>query len=628
MANVENKVIGIQEFYGGRSSDDAIGPKASFGYARAMEHRRKPSELSVQPGPRKISAGVVNDLVLNIIQVQNGTRYAYGDQGYIYKIDTSNVVTYLQKLPIGSDGALYRPDSDAAYFATQTDLRRYYPISGTPTFDVTYGPSKSIDANAYRTGGTNTYTVPLTIDEGQYISFQPDIEPFYSNKINVVSPGTGDVTVTLHDGLNNILASKTIVAASMSTGLVEFLYSSQVRALVKPNARTYHLHITSTIADTTVACSASGSLNTADFELWAYRLVDTVNNLHPLTQFQQFTCIGNGNYLAVWEPLTDSDPPNTEFLRHRLVFPSGFEVCGLAVADGFLIIACEKRSTTGNKDFQEGMLFRWDGTAQTYEKFINISGGSPDSLFEFDNLPYFYVQGALCVWPGGNYIVKVRTIANTSTTYKDVVDNTRAYPNMMTIRDNLLMAAYPSTTTNTAIEHGVNSWGSLEKNYQASWGNMDFAISTGTILNTAGTLQLGCVRNFGDEMYISWKDDVNYGLDIVDSFCDPAPIFKFRALKFDAGAIFKKKLAVGVGIFSDALPMGVELTPVTNIDKAGDTTYTVMDVGDTEGNAAIQRGLFRTVEYGFNGTSTGTVSPVINCVALEWNPLPGQKARN
>jgi hypothetical protein len=626
MSNPDNKVISIQEFYGGMSSDRAIGPKASFSYARAIEHRRNPSRLSVKPGPRDISGGAVNDLILNIVQAQNGNRYAYGDQGYAYKINTSNVVTYLNKFANGSDGLLYRSDSDACYFATQTDIRRYYPISGNPTFDVTYGVSRSADSNAYRTGGASTYSVPTAIVETQACSFQPDIEPFYSIKVNITTPGTGLYTLTLHDGLNNVLATAT--ATPSSSGLLEFVFSSQIRALVKPNARTYHFHLTSSVSGGKIACSTSEDLNTADFQLWAYRLVDTISGFHPMWQFQQFTCIGNGNYLAVWEPLTDENPPNTEFQRHRLVLPSGYEVIGGCNVDGYAIIACAKFSSDGTKSFQEGMLFRWDGTSQTYEKFINISGGSPESLFEYDNLPYFYVNGALCCWPGGNYIVKVRTIADTETEYRDVADNTRAYPNMMTNRDNLLHCGYPSTTTNTAIEHGVHSWGSLEKNYPASWGNLDYVISTQTVQNTAGTLQLGCIRNFGDEMYSSWKDGTRYGLDIVDSFCDPAPVAKFRALAFDAGAIFKKKHAKEVAVFTETLPADVTITPVTSINGAADVEYTAITTGDDESKSAVQSGQFRDIVYGFDVACEGEESPVISCVALEWSPQAGQKAFN
>jgi hypothetical protein len=619
--------VPVSQFFGGQSSDEAIGTKASFSYSRALEHRRNPSQLSVLPGPRKISAGVVQDLILNMVQTKSGSRYGYGDQGYVYKVDTSNVLTHVAKLPTGSDGCLYRTDSDALYFATQTDVRRYYPISGTPTFDVTYGASKSIDTAAYRTGGALTYTVPLTtIDENQYCSFQPDIEPFYSIKVNVISRGTGNVTLTLHDGLNNTLATSTVTAANMSNGLVEFTFSSQIRALVKPNARTYHFHLTSTVADTTVACSTANSLNTADFELWAYRLVDTVNNLHPMAQFQQFTLIGNGNYLAVWEPLTDSSPPNSEFDRHRLTFPSGFEVCGIAVTDEFAVIACAKYSSDGTKDFQEGKLFTWDGTAKTYNQIVDVSGGAPESIQSHENYPYFIVNGVLCAWPGGKNIVKVRTIANLSNTYTGTIDNTHTYPNMMTIRDNMLHLGFPSTTTNTAIEFGVNIWGSLEKNYAPSF-NYAYVASPHQTTNTGSSIQLGCVRNFGDEMYLSWKDsNGNYGLDIVDNLCTPAPIFKFRTRRFDGGRADKDKQATKMSLTTATIPSGTTITPVSKIDGGADVTYTAMATGDTEVVSTIRQGQFKRIIVGFNGTCTGTTSPTIYANTLQYNPWAGRQS--
>lgn len=623
--------IPIQQFYGGQSSDEAIGTSASFAYSRAMEHRRNPSQLTVLPGLRNVATGI-QDLILNMKQIKDGTRYCYGDQGNIYKVSTANVLTYVNKLPSGSDGMVYRNDSDAMYFATQTDLRRYYPMSGTPTFDVTYGPSKSIDTAAYRTGGTaaTTYTIPLAIDETQYISFQPDIEPFYSQKVNVVAKGTGNVTMTLHDGLNNTLATTTITAANMTTGLTEWLYSSQIRALVKPNARTYHLHFTSTVTDTTLACSTANSLNTADFELWAYRLVDTINNLHPMAVFEQFTLIGNGRYLAVWEPLTDSNPPNNEFQRHRLTFPDGFEVCGIAVTDEFAVIACEKRSTNGTKDFQEGKLFTWDGTATTYNQVVDVSGGSPEAIQSHENYPYFIVNGVLCCWPGGKDIVKVRTVANLTNTFSGLIDNTHTYPNMMTIKDNMLHAGYPSTTTNQSVEHGIYVWGSLEKNYVPSfnYGYVPTPMTTGTAnLNTSGNLQMGCVVNFGDEMYTSWKDSTgNYGLDILDNLCTPAPVFKFRARRFDAGRAFMDKQAVKTSITSGVIPAGTTITSVHSIDGGADVQGLTLTAGSTEIINAIKQGIFKRIKYGFDGTCTGTATPIIYCNTLQYNPLIDRSA--
>lgn len=628
MSNTTDRALTVQEYYAGQSADVTLGPKASFSYCRALDFRRNPSQLTVLPGPRKISGTVVTDLPLNVVQVTDGTRYAFGDTGNFYKIDTSNVVTEIStSFTSGSDGLLYRSDSDAIYMATATTLERYALISSSPTFDQSYGVSKSIDTAATATGGALTYTVPTSIAETATAkrSFAPDIEPFYSIKVKVVAKGTGNWTLTLHDGLNKTLATSTVTNANLTNGaLNEFVFGSQIRAYVKPNARTYHFHLTSTVGDGTAQVATASDLSTADYELWAYRLVQTNNGLHPMAQFLQYTLIGNGNYLAVWEPLSPTDPPNNEFQRHRLVLPSGFEICGIATNDEFAIVAAEKLSTNGTKDFQEGLILLWDGTAQTWNQFIRVSGGSPDAIFTYNNYPYFYVNGALCAWLGGKNIVVIRTLANTSTDYKDTIDNTRTYPNMMTIRDNLLHMGFPSTTTNTAVEHGVYTWGSLNKDYPSAFG-FGYTISTGTYLNAAGTLKLGCVRNFGDEMYIGWKDGSSYGIDIVDTNCDPAPVFSFRTRKFDGGSTRKTKQALRVAIDTQAIPADTTLSPVYKLDDNAEVVGTSMSEGDTEIVATIPKGQFKRITYGFDGTSSGTVPATIYANTLVWNPLPKQR---
>lgn len=632
--------VPISQFYGGMSSDEAIGIPASFSYSRAMDHRRNPSTLTVLPGPRQLGKGVITDLILNMVQSQDGTRWAYGDQGNIYKVDTSNAVTLFNKLPIGSDGELYRSDVDAIYFATQTDLRRLYPMSGTPVLDITYGPSASADANAFRTGGSSAtpYIVPTAIDESQYCSFQPDIEPFYSIKVSVVTVGTGDLTLTLHDGLNNVLATVTILHGAVTPGLLEFVFSSQIRALVKPNARTYHFHVTSTVADTTLvagvaAAAGVNQLNTADFQLWAYRFVDTVNNFHPMVQFEQFNCIGNGNYLAVWEPLTDSNPPNNEFQRHKLVFPAGFEVCGLAVTNEFLVIATAKYSTNGTKDFQAGKLFTWDGVSQTYNQIVDVAAGAPEGIQTMANIPYFITAGKLCVWTGGDVITDVHRISSLDNTFSSVIDNTRVYPNMLTVKDNMLHLGFPSKTSNTSVEHGVYVWGSLDKNFSPSfnYGYVPSQMQTSADnTNTSGNLQIGCVRSFGDEMYISSKDKTGaYDLDLVDNFCTPAPVFKFRARRFDAGNAWRDKLALKQAIVTAALGAGVSLTATSSIDTGAYVPGQSLATGATRLVSPIaQPNNFKRVVIGFDGTCAASVitSPVIYTQVLEYKNQAEQMA--
>lgn len=398
MADTLKVVVGQQNFYGGIATDEKLGIKYSHAYSRSMDFRKKPSQISVLPGTRKISANTVRDLIQNIVQIPTGTRYAVGDQGYVYKITTSNVLSVVGKLEDGAHGMIYRADTDSVYIASTQTVSRIKTASTNPSLEIgKYATSVSTDAKASRSNGANTYSLLTAIDENNThkCEFQPDIEPFYSAKVKVVSKGTGDWTLTLHDDANTSLGTATITNSNLTNGeLAEFVVAAPIRMLVKPNARTYHFHITSTVADGTVASATKEDLNTADFQIAATRLVDSRNDIHPIVNFQQYTCVGNERYLSAWEPLSD-DPTNAEWQRHRLTFPPGYEVCGLATTDEFLVIACEKRSTDSTKHFQDGKLFMWDGQATTYNFFIDVPEGSPQSIFTYGNIVYFIANGAL-----------------------------------------------------------------------------------------------------------------------------------------------------------------------------------------------------------------------------------------
>jgi hypothetical protein len=437
MANeIYSKIVNTQLFYGGKSSDKKIGIPASFAHSQSIDFRKRPSEVSVLPGTRKISAGNVTDLIQNIVQIPTGERYALGSGGGFYEIDNNNVIVKKADVSAGAYGLLYRQDTDDIYIAGTRTVSQYGQMTNanqTPVAEIDkYGVSRSEDDSAYTTGGTSTYTTPLAISESgtNECRFEPDIEPLYSVKFNVLAVGTGDWTFTLHDDADNVLATKTVTNANMTTGLYEVVWTTPVRMLVSPNARTYHVHATSTVADGTIQVATAGDMSTADFEMWADRLVNSTNGMHPMVQFLQYVLIGNERYLSVWEPLSD-DPTNLEWNRHRLTFPPGYEVCSMTATDEFVVIGCEKRSSA-TREFQDGKLYIWDGLSETYNQIIDVPEGSPHSLYTHDNLPYFVVNGSVYVWGGGKELIKVRTFENTDSEYTDTVDQTINYPNMLT----------------------------------------------------------------------------------------------------------------------------------------------------------------------------------------------------
>lgn len=619
-------IISNQQFYGGIATDDKVGIEHSHAYSRCVDFRKKPGQLSPLAQTTRIGSNNVVDLIQQIVQVEDGTRYGLGDQGYFYSIDSNNEVTVQAKLDDGACGMLYRQDLQEMYMTSATTVS-YYGKFPTPAIQVNkYAESASTDSRAYVSGGTETYTLGTTVTEQdihkQY--FESDIEPLVKIRVQVGAKGTGNWTLTLHDDANNVLATSTIANADVTSNTsLDFEFSNQVRLYVKPSARTYHFHITSTVADGTIKCSTSNDMDTCDYEIYADRLVNT--DIHPMAQFLQNVCIGNERYLSVWEPLEDT-PSNLQWLRHRLDFGPGYKVIGLAVTDEFLVISCERRSTS-DQNFQEGRLFFWDGLSETYSFFIEVNEGSPESLYTYQNLVYMVINGALYVWPGGKSLIKLRTLLNTDTEFTNISDTTRVYPNMMAVRRGILLMGYPSITASQTMEHGVFSWGSVDKNFPTSFG-YNYVISTDTRLyNGSDALRIGTVRSYGDTLYISWRDDseqvgFRYGLDIVDNNSLPAKSGTWEARIFDGEAVFKQKAANDMKLVCTSLPEGYTIRMKYRVDR-GSWVYPddgVLTEGNTYKVADInQRN--HEIQVGFDWESDPDNLPtepfVVTCIALD-----------
>lgn len=623
-------IIAYQSFQGGISTDDKVGIDNSHAYSRAIDFRKKPGQLSPLAETRRIGSNNVVDLIQQIVQINSGVRYGLGNQGYFYSIDTDNNVVVKGKLDDGAAGMVYRDDLDEMYMSSSTSVS-YYGKFPNPTINVNkYGESASIIDDASSSGGVLTYTLGTTIieSEAHIQEFESDIEPLVKIRVDVANNGTGDWTLTLHDDANNVMATSTVTNANITDNTyLDFEFSNQIRLYVKPSARTYHFHLTSTVADGTVHCSTADNLNTCNYSIYADRLVATNNGLHPMAQFLQYICIGNGRYLSVWEPLADQ-PSNLEWLRHRLDFGDGFEVCSITPTDEYLAIGVERRSTNASRDFQEGKIFFWDGLSEAHNFSIDVTEGAPEGMYTYGNMPYVIVNGILHVYAGGKSLIKLRTLLNTDTEFSNVSDSTHVYPNMMGVRRGVLVFGYPSVTASTSMEHGVFSYGAVDKNFPMSFGyNYDISTDTRTY-NGTDALRIGCVRSFGDTLYIAWRDDsepsgFKYGLDVVDNDSNPATEGVWESRVYDGQAVFKQKVANDMKLVCVALPTGVRLKMKYRIDR-GSWVYPddgVLTAGDTwkVSNIGTRN---HGIQIGFDWETPDASSPatepfVVLCMALD-----------
>ncbi len=478
----------FKQFSGGISTDPKTGLKYSHANSQSIDFRAKPSQLTVLPKPTREDAGVVRDLIQNEVMTSDGTIYAIGEAGAFYKRTTAGSWSKEADVGHGTSGIDYRKDTDNIYIPTRKSVSLYSNISSSPAMYMSYyGPSYStldnsstvgFNVQAYTPGPQNsTYTTTTNILENQtnLRYFQSDIEPLVKISIFIVNKGTGDWTLTLHDGNNRVLGTSTVVNASIVNNTFnDFNFTSatnsQVRIYVAPNARTYHIHVTTTVADGTLSCATLNNMSGCALEVWADRLVQTNNGLHPMARFLQYECFGNGNYLSVWEPITDP-PTNAEWQRHRLVFPMEYEVCGLAVQNEFIVTALEKNTTINTSIPQEGLLSFWDGASATSNYFVKVPEGSPQCIHEYKNVIYYYAGGSwFAIASPTTQPTKIRTMPNSDMSYTNSDSYIKIYPYAATVRKGIHLMAYPSETTSTAINYGVYSYGAVDKNFPDSFG--------------------------------------------------------------------------------------------------------------------------------------------------------------
>lgn len=642
------KALIFSGFAGGLSSDPKVGIKNSQQYVQAFDFRKSPSQLSVLPGMVREDKNIVRDLILNEVMTRDGTIYSFGDAGYIYRRTTAASYSETGQLSSGYAGIDYRQDADAIYLASAKSASLFNNISGTPQLmPDKYGISYStydnsliagFNVNSHQVGSSLTTAIvvatsPLNETAGNVRYLQTDIEPLNKVSVFVVAKGTGNWTLTLHDGLNNVLGTATISSANVVNNTWnDFVFTSapngQVRVYPAPNARTYHIHITSTVADGTISSSAVNDLSTCDLEIWADRFVQTNNKLHPIQRFQQFETIGNGNYLSVWEPISDT-PTNDEWKRHRLVFPQEYEVGGLAQTNEFLVIAAGKNTTSNNSVPQQGILFFWDGTSDTYNYDVPIEEGTPQALHVYKNVAYYYAGGDWwAITSPTTQPVKLRSMPGSGTEFSGSTATITVYPYAATVRRGIHLMGWPGAVTNPNINFGVYSWGATDKNFPEALG-YNYLPSTGSQnYSASNNLQIGMVKSYGDTLHLSWRDDLNggYGIDVVNNASNPAPTAVWRSLTFDNNYVAKQKTANYMEAYYN-LPAGATVTLAYSIDGGayvssssytsttlweGQPNYARFDI--TDGNGGRFHDI--TLQLTITCDATVTTPPNVQLVAL------------
>lgn len=470
--------------------------------------------------------------------------------------------------------------------------------SGSPTYsaDVPFSsPTSRQDLDQELNTSGNTYTTPTAISETSAADrqdFVPAKDPQKSIEVLVAAKGTGNWTLTVHDGLNRVVATKTVTNANMHTGDFEFIFSDVWRPII---GATYHFHITSTVNDGTVTTTTAGDLNTVDFHTY-YQFLVTDTQYHPICSMLNFKAIANERYLATYSASGGYNP-------HRLTLPSGYKMRCMTQWKDYLVMGFWKGNSV--YDEEQGLLVFWNGQTKTYNFYIEVPEGAINAILSTRGVLYVWAgyRGDLLEYNGSDSAMWVKRIPKMKPDkYIEL------YPGAVTMYQSMLRFGVAANTDSTDIEKGVYTYGDIQGQASLTY---DYPISTG---NRLSTVKIGGLYATDRKLLIGWEDGASYGLDVVDPTGDCFASGTVESLISDKGMIWKDKMPQALRVeLKEPLTTGQSVTIKYKLDRAsGWTSLTESTVGATSVQMPLQtEKRYKEIQKAIDLNTTSGISPII-----------------
>lgn len=258
-------------FIGGISEGSKSGYKGGYQFGQGIDFRSDRDALQAHYKLTKESSTSVTDLVKWMVEYQSDV-WMYGDTGKLYKRTTVPAYTNPKTVSSshGNGMQIFRTlNNDALWYAGDSSLGKATTLTGTAVFTDNYFKSNTYEIDT-QSGDVfvGDYTTPTSITENaaNTRSFTPTYGNISGMAIYVTSKGTGDITITVHDSSNNVVAQKTVLNSSIPSGTVItrfFFGKSTITA-----GGSYHFHITSTVNDATISSNGAGTIANVYFALY------------------------------------------------------------------------------------------------------------------------------------------------------------------------------------------------------------------------------------------------------------------------------------------------------------------------------------------------------------------------
>lgn len=566
-----------------------------------------PGLIKAQFKLTKDSDTTINELCKCAIASTDGKRYFFSaDSGKIWSESGGSYTLVDTTTPLYGEakclGAI--EFGGYIYWATQNYLHR---IRVTDTGSWSSNSQENwkelhLDYESYP-GSAYTYTVATSISETDAnklpLLLTEDVVTAFG--VNISDKGTGNITITVHDSSDNSIASKTISNGSLATGFNYFELASDFDV---DEEETYHLHITSTVADADIFTSTVDTLQYGDVKV--YSRGDDEWHTMKIQNRQLF--IADRHYVHTIEVVNNAHVFGNKALT--LVKPERIKCLGRSRTD--LLIG-----TYVDDGVNETLLYVWNTWSEAPSALDPIPETGIHAFIEGDNyiLAIAGVNGNIYIYQDGALsLAKSIPGEYSSSSYIKVNPNAQATFNMVPLIGISNGAGNP-------IKNGVYSYGKKRVNYPYML-NFDYPISQ----RNAGAfvtdnVEIGCILVTGNDLYVAWKDTNStavYGVDKLD-YSNRLSGAYFTTRQITRGRILRDNVLNCV-IAYRSLPEDTDVDVSIDInhsgsfvawgvDKRNDTDKKIIRYSDARENNTMQ---VKTVL-----TCSGSDSPEIEQVLFE-----------
>lgn len=260
----DTKLFQQNSYIGGISQGSRGGYEGAYQDGIGINYRDDPDKLTALHPLKKDSGSTVTDMP-KWMKPYKTDVWSYGDTGKLYKRTSAGAYSN-PKTVSSSTGQGFDFFNSALWYMSTIGIGKATNPDTSPTFTDDYFVTPVYEnPDAGTITAANAYTPPVAIAEtsANKFTWTVSVSNIIGFTVTINARGTGNWTFTIHDASNVLMGALTIANADLpsTVAATRINFPGQINVTA---GQTYHLHITSTVADGSIKVGTANDLSTGE----------------------------------------------------------------------------------------------------------------------------------------------------------------------------------------------------------------------------------------------------------------------------------------------------------------------------------------------------------------------------